>query len=1060
MNAVAVWVALVALGVGAAAGVEIAEAAGAAAGETSAVPVWLEDFDGPLAWTAHPADGVALTLRTDSGFSGNAMRMDFEFSGGGWAIARREVALDLPENFEFRFRIKGDTKPNHLEFKLVDETGENVWWHVRRDHEFPAEWETITIKKRHISFAWGPKGGGEADRVAAIEIVVTAGQGGRGSVWIDDLELRALLPPSANPPKPRARASSAQGGHDAERVLDGKRETLWSPRKDDPEPWIDLDAGTVVEFGGLALEWEPELHAREYDVLLSDDGTEWRPVRSVTGGNGGRDRLFLPESEARFVRVALRNDESSDDLALAELGLLPLALGATREAFFGAIAADAPRGTYPRGISGEQTYWTVVGPERDPRECLLGEDGALETGRGRFSIEPFLFVKQDLVTWANVRTGHSLEDRYLPIPTVSWDAGAWSLDVTAFDGGMRDSSAVIARYTITNRGPGRASARLFLALRPFQVNPPSQSLNLRGGTAPIRTIALDAEGAIIDGRRAVLCLDAAEDAGAATFDAGDMVADHLRAGVLPASVEANDAFAAGSGAFAYTFDLESGASRSIALAIPLDEGFRPPSRPGDVAAWAEAEHARARDAWRARVGRVELELPSSAQPWVDLLRAQIGYILVNRAGPAIQPGARSYARSWIRDGSLTSSALLRVGLDDVVREFIEWYAPHQFENGKIPCVVDARGADPVPEHDSSGELIFLVAEYLRFTRDVEFARGMWPRVERAAAYLDSLRLSTRTASPDSAHFDGILPPSISHEGYSAKPMHSYWDDFFALRGFRDAAYLAQELGLREEGTRWAEVERSFSTSLGASIRTSMSRHGIDYVPGCADLGDFDATSTTIALSPCGADAPSGSGRRVLPVGALERTFERYWTSFSDRRDGRASWDAYTPYEIRNVGAFVRLGWRDRAHELLEFFAGHERPPGWNQWPEVIAHDERAPHFLGDLPHTWVGSDYIRSFLDCFAYPRGDNRLVVGAGIPESWLEEGPVVVRGLRTQFGTLDMSIRREAGKHVVELSGTAAPPGGIDVSLPGGGTVGLKLPATVSVPATPSRARHPASE
>ena len=31
-------------------------------------------------------------------------------------------------------------------------------------------------------------------------------------------------------------------------------------------------------------------------------------------------------------------------------------------------------------------------------------------------------------------------------------------------------------------------------------------------------------------------------------------------------------------------------------------------------------------------------------------------------------------------------------------------------------------------------------------------------------------------------FFGLLPESISHEGYSSKPMHSYWDDFFALQG--------------------------------------------------------------------------------------------------------------------------------------------------------------------------------------------------------------------------------------------------------------------------------------
>jgi hypothetical protein len=32
------------------------------------------------------------------------------------------------------------------------------------------------------------------------------------------------------------------------------------------------------------------------------------------------------------------------------------------------------------------------------------------------------------------------------------------------------------------------------------------------------------------------------------------------------------------------------------------------------------------------------------------LRTALGHILVNRSGPALQPGARAYARSWIRTG--------------------------------------------------------------------------------------------------------------------------------------------------------------------------------------------------------------------------------------------------------------------------------------------------------------------------------------------------------------------------------------------------------------------------
>ena len=108
-------------------------------------------------------------------------------------------------------------------------------------------------------------------------------------------------------------------------------------------------------------------------------------------------------------------------------------------------------------------------------------------------------------------------------------------------------------------------------------------------------------------------------------------------------------------------------------------------------------------------------LPGAADLGETVL-AQAGYILVNRDAGAIQPGSRNYDRSWIRDGSLTSSALLRMGRASVVRDFIEWYAPFQYGNGKIPCCASERGPDPVTENDSHGEFIWPGRRVLIATR--------------------------------------------------------------------------------------------------------------------------------------------------------------------------------------------------------------------------------------------------------------------------------------------------------------------------------------------------------
>ena len=93
-----------------------------------------------------------------------------------------------------------------------------------------------------------------------------------------------------------------------------------------------------------------------------------------------------------------------------------------------------------------------------------------------------------------------------------------------------------------------------------------------------------------------------------------------------------------------------------------------------------------------------------------------------------------------------------------------------------------------------------------------------------------------------------------------------------------------------------------------------------------------------------------------------------------------------------------------------------------------------------MPHTWVGSDFIRSTMDMFAYDReADSALVVGAGVPAAWASSGDgVVVRAMRTPFGPLDLTVRSAGDSAHVAVggSGMRMPPGGVVVRSPRGGT------------------------
>ena len=1016
----------------------------------------VDGFESAAVWKPLPADGVVMKLASEPGIRGNALRVDFEFTkGGGYAVLRRELDLALPANYRFTLAVRGVTGPQNLEFKLVDSTGANVWWSNRRDFVFSDTWQTVTTKKRHISFAWGPIGGGELRRARSMEFAITAGSGGKGTVWLDELTLDPLPPDRAVPPRPVARAFSSERRHPASAAVDGDSLTEWRSGGTPPRPWLIVDLGMDREFGGLAIDWTPAAHASSYDVESTLDHQHWSVVRRVRDGDGGRDWLYLPESEARALRIrSLR----PGPVAIREVRVLPLEAASSRTAFFEVIAQGSPRGRYPRAFTGEQAFWAVVGADRADDEALLGEDGALETGAGEFSIEPFLYADGRLVTWADARTTEQqLERGRLPLPVTRWFAAGWELEVHPAVTGAGGTSTAWVRYVVRNPLDVARKVTLFLALRPFQVNPPVQFLNLAGGAARIDSLSGDSTLVRINQRRALVSLAKPSGFGATTFDAGD-VTTFLARGKLPLSRVARDPFGAASGALAYELEVPERDQREVVLLVPLGplsgeamvrlrEVAASPGRP----AMANASRAIAgiADNWRGLYDRASVELPDP--DLADTFAAQLGWILANRDGAAIQPGSRSYARSWIRDGSLTSSALLRLGHADAAREFLEWFAPYQYADGKVPCCVDRRGSDPVPEHDSHGQLIWLAAKNYRLTNDKAAAQRMWPHVRAAALHLDSLRATRRTAewrTPRNAPYFGLLPPSISHEGYSAKPMHSYWDDLFALRGFRDAAFLADALG-KDDAARFARSRDEFGRDLGASVRAAMKAHAIDFIPGCADLGDFDATSTTIALSPVQAGD-------VLPREALERTFERYWEFFVKRRDGVEPWDAFTPYEIRNVGAFVRLGWRDRASELLKFFMEHRRPAGWRQWPEVVYREVRSPRFLGDLPHTWVGSDFVRSVLEMLAYERErDDALVIAAGVPESWVAEigPPVRVRGIVTRWGRLSYTLRRTGEGLELKLEdGLTVPRGGLVVSAPGVGAGWLARLDGRSVPITSS--------
>ncbi len=1044
-----------------------------------------DTFDSLGRWTVAHSDGVEANLSLDSDAKGNAashsLKLSYKFRlGAGYCIAHLPIASALPANYEVSYSIRGEGKPNNLECKLIDGSlhgdkatpeGDDVWWVNTRSLTFPKSWTQISQKKRKFSFAWGT-GGGKAplSSLGAIEFAISAGEGGEGAVWIDDLEIREL-PVATLPSKPPVGTASTRMCelHDPSNLFDNDPKTAWECEPNEARPWYSIDFGQSRELGGLTIEWEHGYWPESIKVLLSDDATKWREAASIAGPIDHEHTLVpLPDAQARYVKLEFARREAASAVGIQQISVESPEFGESHTAMLERAAAIYPKGAFPRSFSQQQLYWSVSGVPGDSAEALVSEDGQVELAKKRFLIEPFVRVGDGdaakLLTWADASITREQVERFLPIPIVTIAYKDLTLRVTAVAEGKAGESAELLCYELTNSGIAAAKGSLLLAVRPLQVLPPWQQLNMAGGAGEISHIAREGNDLLIDDAFRVSFHTAPTNVNLYSFASGPCTPF---AAVQPAPISGvTDTGGLASALATFDFSLAPNASKRWWVSMPFHGKDRPArldTSDKDPDAFFKTLTTNIASGWFKLLVRTRFQVPAEAQPLVETWYAAAADILINQDGSAFQPGSRTYERSWIRDGCLTSSAMLAAGFPEVVRVYVSWYSNYQYDFGKVPCVVDARGADPVDENDSTGEFIYTVMNYYRFTKDEAVLKFQFPRIRKAVEYIEYMRAMRRTpeyakqdggtkqepgkpAVPMHA-FYGLVPQSISHEGYSAKPMHSYWDDFFTLRGLKDAVDAANALGETKAAEMWTRSRDEFAADLAASIALTQKTHNIPYIPGCVELGDFDPTSTTIALWPCQIE-------NMLPTEALNTTFGRAWAGFAKRRDDpKFEWDAFTPYELRQAGSLIRLGKKDHAIDQLDWFCKMQRPSGWHQWQEVVWKDERSPKFIGDSPHTWCASDFMNSFRSIFVYEReSDNSVVVMGGVPDSWVRDDGVGFQDLPTWYGKLSARVTRARNRYTIDIVGDLKiPAGGIVVTCPSERTISSITVNKVGAQATP---------
>ncbi len=817
--------------------------------------------------------------------------------------------------------------------------------------------------------------------------------------------------------------------HDSPRIRGVGDETtsaqLWlgtTPRSISSTHTFTVDLPHALDVAGLEIFWSTSPASTKLEARSSDG--RWQVIDDDPLPAGDVSFLAAPKAATyTALRVTVRDADRAS--AITRIRLLSPTRTLTPMKRYEIAASRANQSLFPSSLHQQQVYWTAVGIPGGLQKSVIDEYGDIEAFKTAPLVQPVWRDDSGRASAAfDSKITHTLRDGWMPMPSARWSPQP-GLELTseAFAIEQNGQPVTLVRHRLVNRGTTKIDGVLALLIRPMQISPPWQN----GGPSPIRDIAVDATSARVNGRLLFDAVTPPDAQGAAPFGAhGETeVTRTIATGNLPPATAAHDDDGLAAAAFTYRTHLAPGEHRDVVVAFPLGRDrldvktLRLPDAPaldvstlGDFDALADKTAA----IWQSRLGKIGLSLPDPSL--VDMLRAQAAYMLINQTGPAMQPGPRNYNRSFIRDGAATAAALLRIGLAQTARDYLRWYSDHAVhDNGLVSPILNDDGTVNTGfgsdiEYDSQGEYIWLVAETARLDGGAQTVRDYQPKVKRALQFLQTLR--ERTLVPGYAsdreapeRFRGIIAPSISHEGYPT-PTHSYWDDYWALKGWHDGAWLAEQWADKETAAWAREQYQLLHDSLAASIRATMAWKHSDVIPASADLGDPDPTSVSIALDPCGA-------QDVLPPDALARTFEQYLGDVRKRYAPDALY-AYTPYEMRNVLTYVHLNRPDEANELLGDLLAHRRPLEWQVLAEVVYSDPRHAIYLGDMPHTWIGAEYARALFGMLMH-EGDRALTLLPGAPPAWLDGDGVRVTGLPTSYGSLSMSAKRDGAKLVVHL-------------------------------------------
>lgn len=620
--------------------------------------------------------------------------------------------------------------------------------------------------------------------------------------------------------------------------------------------------------------------------------------------------------------------------------------------------------------------WTMLGVPGKQNEGIVDERGLLTPYTNDWSVDVWLSVGGEILTFSNIKDGveQDLLDRNIPCVRTAFKAE----DILCTLEDIACENSIFENIHVETP----KDARIFIVVRPY--NPE--------GVAFVKSVSFIPPWIIINDEKGVKV-----PIPPSAVYAGDMgkedVTLHIKKGVQWDGKVFESPSELATIALEYVIN-PSKEVWDMTLEIPINLSRAEKENSVSISSkWRDVLEL-SRDKWQKLMeNKTRISFPDDViQEAID---ANVEYLLSLYDGDTITPGPATYHHFWFRDATYLLNCLDEFGFNELAENVLSRYPELQKGDGSFESQEG--------EWDSTGEALWSLFRHYELSGNRKFLLEVYPSMTGGVEWIEKHRISS-----DEEGIKGLLPSGMSAEHLGPND-YFYWDDFWGLAGIYATLSAAKILDKTEDIRRFSDIAASFRKSIFQSLEYVKRRSGEKIMTA----GPFRRKDCAAVGTLCAS----------YPLGILKSDEDWVMNTINYIQESHFLKGGLM-HDMMHSGINVYLSLQI-AHIL--FFNGDERfyniframlslATSTYTWPEAV-NPRTGGGAMGDGHHGWAIAEFLSLVRDFFAYEDGDV-LNILRFIPKS-LYGKRFEARNMRTKFGDISIVLDYKDGRPSVELEG-----------------------------------------